>query len=170
MDKLDVFFFIPLAYILRTTLIFITLAWRKSSSVVQYIYDYWFHPFDNYMLRYDIITWTLFFGMRFLLVWIYALHLIKIIIWFFQVVLLNLQRIPGTSILLFWPKFYRDILLGPGRSIMDMLWDPRYKRDPSQQSRVSRSTRRQLLLKGRVKIQPTHAKYYLHQDYQVEGA
>ena len=92
MDKLDLFFFIPLAYIIRTTLIFITLAWKISFSVVQYTYDYWFHPFDNYTLRYDIIMWTLFFGMRLLLVWLYALHsILKINIWFFQVVLLNLQ-------------------------------------------------------------------------------
>ena len=53
---------------------------------------------------------------------------------------------------------------------MDMLWDLCYERDSSQQSRVSTSTRRHFLSKGRVRIQRTHARYYLHQDYQVEGA
>ena len=123
MDKLDVIFFIPLAYMLRTTLIFATLAWRFTSSATRYIYDYWFNPFDNEFLRSDITVWYLFFFLkRFILLALYAFHnALKIRKWLFQVILIYLQRIPGTSIILFWPKFYKDILLGPGHSIAEML-------------------------------------------------
>ena len=171
MDKVDVIFFIPLAYMLRTTLIFATLARRFTSSTTRYVYDYWFNPFDNEFLRSDISVWFLFFLKGFILLSLYAFNnALKIQMWLFQVILIYLQRIPGTSIILFWPKFYKDILLGPGRSIAEMRWNPHYENDVTQPARTTRRTRRRLLQRGLVKIQPTHARYYLHSDYQVEGA
>lgn len=169
MDKLDIFFYIPLTFILRMTLTLSTLA----SAISSYIYNYWFHTSDNAQLRFDLQAWLLFIILRVTLTFIYVSHLsVKFWMVACQVFLMYFQLLPGTSILLFWPKFYRDILLGPGRSIFAILCDPQYTEDDetNQASQVPRETKRKFLQKGRVKIQPTHAQHYLHSSYQVEGA
>ena len=103
---------------------------------------------------------------------LYCLHLLlRYLEGYLQLFLLYVQVIPGTSILLFWPRYFCDLLLYlKGSSIFDMLTDPRYQTYLSQPNRVSRHTKGHFVDKGQVKIQPMQSKHYVHSSYQVDGA
>ena len=74
--------------------------------------------------------------------------------------------------ILWWPKFYWNILRDPdGRSLWSMFTNPHFRgRYKHSKARISRHTKRQFIAKGKVKIQPTHARQNVYSSYQVHGA
>ena len=77
--------------------------------------------------------------------------------------------------LLWWPKFYWDLMRDPGgRSLYEIFTDPRFRGrrsgDNGTKPLISRATRRQYLEKGKVKIQPTNSRHNVFSSYQVHGA
>jgi len=159
MDKIDLFFLF-ITYLLRMTL---TLLLPSSRSY----YDYWFHTCDNFQLRADLSKWIRFLPGMAVCAGLYMLHImLKLLVGI-------VQRVPGSSIILFWPRFYWHIMTDlNGRSVYAMLMDPRCTtmRLPRDLPTVSRITRRQFHAKGRYRIQPTASRLGVLSSYQVYGA
>ena len=160
MVKLDLLFLL-FAYLLRMTqLLLFNLVIPNSS----YVYNYWFHSTDNARMRNDVTTWMLHITYRLLLELIYGMYFIV------QCPLNVLQL--TIRVVLWWPKFYWDLMCDPGgRSLFEMFTDPRFRGSIKRtKPSISRVTRRQFLEKGKVKIQPLNAKQNIFTSYQVQGA
>ena len=130
MVKLDLLFLL-FAYLLRMTrLLLFNLVIPNSS----YVYNYWFHSTDNARMRNDVTTWMLHITYRLLLELIYGVYFIV------QCPFNVLQW--TISVVLWWPKFYWELMRDPGgRSLFEIclliLVSEGALREPSLQYLVS---------------------------------
>ena len=161
MEILDVLVYLPCAYLLRMTLLLLHLA----SSACGYVYNYWFHTSDNAALRQDISAWVTFIFVHTFLSFVYGAHILL------QLIVALPQLLPGFTALAWWPRFYWSLLWKPtGRSLWEIITNPRFRGSVAPgRAQIARHTRRHFIAKGKVKIQPTNAKHYLHSSYQVQG-
>ena len=163
MVKVDYLFLLS-AYCLRMTVLLLYLV----TSVMSYFYEYWFNTSNNAQVRRDSMLWLVHISFRTIMLLLYAIHImLKLLIGLPQMILGGLL-----TAILWWPKFYWNILSDPdGRSLWNMFTDPRFRGSSKHsKARISRHTKRQFIAKGKVKIQPTHARHNVYSSYQVHGA
>ena len=160
MIKLDLLYLL-FAYLLRMTNI---LLFNLVFPNLSYVYNYWFNCTDNARMRNDVSTWVLYLTLMVLSECIYRAYVSL------QYGFLFLQWI--FSALLWWPKFYWELMRDPGgRSLYEIFTDPRFRGSVLRtKPRISRETRRQYLEKGKMKIQPTNSRHNVFSSYQVHGA
>jgi len=160
MIKLDLLYLL-FAYLLRMTNI---LLFNLVFPNLSYVYNYWFNCTDNARMRNDVSTWVLYLTLMVLSECIYRVYVSL------QYGFLFLQWI--FSALLWWPKFYWELMRDPGgRSLYEIFTDPRFRGSVLRtKPRISRETRRQYLEKGKMRIQPTNSRHNVFSSYQVQGA
>jgi hypothetical protein len=145
MDKLDLVY-LPIVYVLRMT----TLLFLLARLPITHFYDYWLQTCENSALRADLTAWCrLIFCHSFSFIFLVVHITLKLIVALFQ-------SLPLWDALLFWPRFYWDILTNTDRrTFREMFMDPQYRIPPSvSRPPVSRITKRRFLAKNIVRIQP----------------
>ncbi len=161
MSNLDLPFLL-IAYLLLLTQLFLFLYATYSSR----LYNYWFHTNDVSALSQDLIRWAIFIFSSTTCFMLQGLHiLLKLIVGW-------IQLLPCCAFLSSWPHLYILLLTNPKRwTLFQMLHDLRYHEwTLHSRARISRSTWRQYIARGKVKITPTKLRHGINSNYESHGA
>ncbi len=160
MSKLDLPFLL-IAYLLRLTQLFLLLYATYSSR----LYNYWFHTNDVSALFQDSICWAIFIFSSTSCFTLQGPHIqVKLIVGW-------IQLLPCWAFLSFWPCQYILLLTDPKhQTLLQMLQDLRYQAStPHSWARILRSTWRQYIARGEVKITPARLRHGINSNYESHG-